>query len=125
MFGLYTKDGLIKKPWRIRCSRPGWLTPLARKCDGIHSHIPALGGTVARQTALYTPKLCRAVCSNLERGFHEAAAFGTTEVRFNKEDLKTLTEQELNWLIATALKLHRLCGHPNNRALVRNLATRS
>ena len=124
MFGLSTKDGLIKKPWRIRCSRPGWLTPLARKCDGTHSHIPALGGTIARQTALYTPKLCRAVCSNLQRGLHEAAAFGITEVRFNKEDLKTLTEQELNRLIATALKLHRLCGHPNNRALVRNLAAR-
>ena len=124
MFGLSTKDGLIKKPWKIRCSRPGWLTPLARKCDGTHAHIPALGGTIARQTALYTPKLCRAVCSNLQRGLHEAAAFGTTEVRFNKEDLKTLTEQELNRLIATALKLHRLCGHPNNRALVRNLAAR-
>ena len=39
MFGLKTDEGLLKKPWQIRCTQPGLVEALAKLCDGSHTHM--------------------------------------------------------------------------------------
>ena len=125
MFGLNDGNGnLHRKPWRFRCSKPGMLNPLQRQCDGTHPHAPVIGGQLARRTALYSPELCRAVCHCLQSSLEDPRVFGAIEIQIDREGLSTLTDKELSKLGETALKLHRLCGHPGNRALVRTLAAR-
>lgn len=125
MYGLNDGQGhFLKKPWRLRCTKPGLLRPLQRLCAGQRAHTPVIGGQLARRTALYTPELCRAVCQCIREGFSVLRICGAIEINIDREGLKTLTDKELTALGETALKLHRLCGHPGNRALVKTLAAR-
>ena len=124
-FGLKSPQGeFMKKPWRLRSSRPGLLTSMSRRCDGRHSHTPVMGGDLAKRTALYTPAMCRAACRCFLEFLDQPRVFGALEVKIDREGLKTLTEKELSHLAETALKLHRLCGHPSGPALVRTLAAK-
>ncbi|CAK9111071.1 unnamed protein product, partial [Durusdinium trenchii] len=105
-------------------SRPGLLTSMSRRCDGRHSHTPVMGGDLAKRTALYTPAMCRAACRCFLEFLDQPRVFVALEVKIDREGLKTLTEKELSHLAETALKLHRLCGHPSGPALVRTLAAK-
>ena len=51
--------------------------------------------------------------------------YGLDSVKIDRESLKTMTYQEIERLSLTVLKLHRRCGHPGNRALVKILAARN
>ncbi len=64
-FGLETTtaDGrraLAMKPTRFMSSAPAVLEALSRRCQGGHAHAPLLGGTRAKDAAVYPPGLCRA-----------------------------------------------------------------
>ena len=121
-YGLQDKDGgLMKKPWCLRTSRPGIFSLLARQCPGDHKHTPMVGGDRTKKSALYTPQLCRAVCQAYLQA-HQECAFGVSEIKVDREGLRNMTEQELSHLAHSVLKLHRLCGHPSNRALMKALA---
>ena len=97
MFNLRTEQGeFMKKPWRLRTTVPGLLNAMALRCDGRHPHVPMLGGKRARRSALYTPELCRAVCLCLRTFFDESKVFGAQAVTIDRDDLKTLTSQELS-----------------------------
>jgi hypothetical protein len=50
-----------KKPTRFMSSSPAMLEALSKKCRGGHAHAPLLGGTRARDAAVYPPGLCRAI----------------------------------------------------------------
>jgi hypothetical protein len=50
-----------KKPTRFMSSSPAMLEVLSKKCRGDHVHAPLLGGTRARDAAVYPPGLCRAI----------------------------------------------------------------
>jgi hypothetical protein len=65
-FGLETSaDGggraPAKKPTRFMSSSPAVLAALSRRCQGGHAHAPLLGGTRARDAAVYPPALCEAI----------------------------------------------------------------
>ncbi len=65
-FGLQTntQDGgraPAMKPTRFMSSAPAVLEALSRKCPGGHAHAPLLGGTRARDAAVYPPGLCKAI----------------------------------------------------------------
>jgi hypothetical protein len=65
-FGLRTstQDGdsaLAKKPTRFMSSSPAVLEALSRKCQGGHAHAALMGGTRARDAAVYPPGLCQAI----------------------------------------------------------------
>ncbi len=65
-FGLQTstQDGgqaPAMKPTRFMSSAPAVLEALSRKCPGGHSHATLLGGTRARDAAMYPPGLCKAI----------------------------------------------------------------
>ncbi len=49
------------KPTRFMSSAPALLEALSRKCRGGHGHAPLLGGTRARDAAVYPPGLCKAI----------------------------------------------------------------
>ncbi len=49
------------KPTRFMSSSPAILAALARKCQGGHVHAPLLGGTRARDAAVYPLGLCKAI----------------------------------------------------------------
>ncbi|CAK9113981.1 unnamed protein product, partial [Durusdinium trenchii] len=66
----------------------------------------------------------RAACRCFNEFLSQSRVFGALEVKIDREGLKTLTEKELAHLAETALKLHRLCGHPGSHALVRTLAAK-
>ena len=121
-YGLRCEEGFVKKPWMLRSSRPGLFTALGKRCNGQHEHVPTLG-VKARRSALYTPSMCRAAARCI-MDFDMVQTFGVLEVRPDYEGLKALTTQELERLYATVVKLHRLCGHPSNKALVKTLAAR-
>ena len=97
---------------------------LAQQCAGRHQHVPTLGQTRTKKSALYTIRLCRAVCQAYFRALRDGTAFGNFDVKVDRESLKSMTEQELSHLAQSVLKLHKLCGHPSNRALVKTLAAR-
>ncbi len=42
-------------------SSPAILEALSRRCQGDHAHAPLLGGTRARDAAVYPPGLCKAI----------------------------------------------------------------
>ena len=121
-YGLRCEEGFLKKPWMLRSSRPGLFTALGKRCNGQHEHVPTLG-VKARRSALYTPSMCRAAARCI-MDFDPVQTYGVLEVRPDYEGLKALTTQELERLYATVVKLHRLCGHPSNKALVKTLAAR-
>ena len=83
-----------------------------------------MGQTRTKKSALYTIRLCRAVCQAYFRALRDGTAFGNFDVKVDRESLKSMTEQELSHLAQSVLKLHKLCGHPSNRALVKTLAAR-
>ncbi|CAJ1329999.1 unnamed protein product, partial [Effrenium voratum] len=114
-FGLMDKGWPIKKPWRIRVTDETHLKSLHRLCPGDHEHAPCLGGG-----GRYTPSFCRTAAKAMMQ--QTAAAYGSTEPQANA--LGGLTSQEINKLAETVLKLHRQCGHPSNRALIRALRSR-
>ena len=65
-FGLETTaaDGrraLALKPTRFMSSAPAVLEALSRRCQGGHAHAPLLGGTRAKDAAVYPPGLCKAI----------------------------------------------------------------
>ena len=123
-YGLQVPEGLLRKPWRFRCSQTGVFSSLARQCDGRHKHVPTMGGTRTKKSALYTPRLCQAVCHAYHNARNSGEIFGALEINVDRDGLKTMTEQELQHISQTVLKLHRLCGHPSNRALMKTLAAR-
>ena len=49
------------KPTRFMSSSPAVLEALSRRCQGGHVHAPLLGGTRARDAAVYPPGLCEAI----------------------------------------------------------------
>ncbi len=49
------------KPTRFMSSSPAVLEALSRRCLGGHAHAPLLGGTRARDAAVYPPGLCEAI----------------------------------------------------------------
>jgi hypothetical protein len=51
----------VKKPTRFMSSSPAILEALTRRCRGDHEHAPLLGGTRARDAAVYPPELCSAI----------------------------------------------------------------
>ena len=121
MFGLTSPDGPVKKPWRFMTTRARALAGLARLCDGSHHHVPCLGQR-ARASAYYTKQLCHIAA----KGMLEPSELigGIAEVEPDPQVLEKLTPQELQHLMETVRKLHRLCGHPNNRALLKLLRAR-
>lgn len=121
-FGLKHEDKFMKKPWMLKCTRPGMIQPLARLCPRNHEHVPTLG-KLARRSALYTPQMCRVAARCLLQARSEMA-YGAIEVKADYDGLKELTSQELEKLYQSVYKLHKLCGHPSNRALQKTLAAR-
>ena len=122
MLGLTSEQGPVKKPWRFMCTREGALADLGRLCDGSHHHVPCLGSN-ARKSAFYTPQLCHLAAKGMLK--HSMLVGGIQE----EEDpdtsvLSKLTPQELQHLMETVRKLHRLCGHPNRRAMLKLLRAR-
>ena len=125
-FGLRSSEGLHKKPWTIRTNRPGAFQLMEKLCRGDHAHAPTMGGNVAKKTGLYTSAFCSlAGKCMLDYQMSDFGIFGAESVVIDREALKTMTEQELERLTLTVLKLHRRCGHPSNRALVKTLAARN
>ena len=120
--GLRTDDGFMKKPWMLKSSAPGMFSQLAKRCDGTHQHVPTLGA-LARRSALYTPQMCRLAARGILKA-DVGGVFGSIEVKPDYEALKTLTSQELEKLHQSIWKLHKLCGHPSNKALMKTLAAR-
>ncbi len=49
------------KPTRFMSSAPAVLEALSRRCQGGHVHAPLLGGTRAKDAAVYPPGLCEAI----------------------------------------------------------------
>ena len=119
-FGLMDKGWPIKKPWRIRVTDETHLKSLHRLCPGDHEHAPCLGGGLPERTGRYTPSFCRTAAKAMMQ--QTAAAYGSTEPQANA--LGGVIFQEINKLAETVLKLHRQCGHPSNRALIRPLRSR-
>ena len=119
MFGLSSEDGPVKKPWRFMCTSPHALISLKRECDDSHHHVPCLGQR-AKQSAYYTPQLCRLAAQGMLKDKEMIGAVQEPE----KEALARMTPLELQRLMESALKLHRLCGHPNNRAMLKLLQAR-
>eukprot|EP00913_Durusdinium_trenchii_P001265 g1166.t1 len=115
-----------KKPWTVRSSRSGVFELMERKCNGSHTHVPLEGGCRTKKSALYTTSMCRTaakcILDNLDTAYD---VFGVETIKIDRESLKTMTAQELERLTVTVMKLHRRCGHPSNRALVRTLAARN
>ena len=64
----------------------------------------------------------KCILDNLDTAYD---VFGVETIKIDRESLKTMTAQELERLTVTVMKLHRRCGHPSNRALVRTLAARN
>ncbi len=125
MYGLQHRGVPVKKPWKLRCSVKGGITSMARLCDGRHEHAPCLGGDVAKRSAFYTPEMCRLAAKCLMAPQEKINdVFGALEIKIDREGLRTLTEEEVNKMAMNVLKLHRRCGHPSNRALVKALAAR-
>ena len=65
-FGMTTSEeggvqAPARKPTRFMSSSPAILEALTRRCRGDHSHAPLLGGTRARDAAIYPPELCEAI----------------------------------------------------------------
>jgi hypothetical protein len=66
-FGMETSsaDGkgraAARKPTRFMSSSPAILEALSRRCPGDHVHAPLLGGTRAKDAAVYPPGLCSAI----------------------------------------------------------------
>lgn len=120
--GLRVDEGFMKKPWMLKSSSPGTFSQLSRRCDGTHQHVPTLG-TLARRSALYTPQMCRLAARGILKT-EIGGVFGSVEVKPDYEALKTLTPQELEKLHQSIWKLHKLCGHPSNKALMKTLAAR-
>ncbi len=60
-----TADGkgraAARKPTRFMSSSPAILEALSKKCPGDHEHAPLLGGTRARDAAVYPRGLCQAI----------------------------------------------------------------
>ena len=127
MFNLRAPDGNHhKKPWTLRCNRPGVMSKMERLCDGSHHHSPSMGGNVAKKTGLYTQQLCSMAVKCMRSYFvSDLDIFGMDSIKIDREALKTMTLQELERLSLTVLELHRRCGHPGNRALVKILAARN
>ncbi len=50
-----------KKATRFMSTAPAVLEALSRKCPGGHRHAPLVGGTRARDAAVYPPGLCEAI----------------------------------------------------------------
>ena len=67
-FGLETSRkgirGAARKRTRFLSNAEEILDELGKKCQGNHEHVPLTDGR-AREAAVYTPSLCRAIC----RGF--------------------------------------------------------
>ncbi len=117
-FGLQTstQDGgqaPAMKPTRFMSSAPAVLEALSRKCPGGHSHASLLGGTRARDAAVYPPGLCKAIAQGAAeqlrrdnrargaravrvwRGARELHAVrGTTEVHCDDAQDRTKNEDE-------------------------------
>lgn len=122
MLGLTSEQGPVKKPWRFMCTREGALADLGRLCDGSHHHVPCPGSN-ARKSAFYTPQLCHLAAKGMLK--HSMFVGGFQE----EEDpdtsvLSKLTPQEPQHIMETVRKLHRLCGHPNRRAMLKLLRAR-
>ena len=120
--GLRSDDGLMKKPWMLKSTAPGMFSTLNRRCDGTHDHVPTLGAR-ARRSALYTPQMCRLAARCILKA-EAGGVYGSVEVKPDHEGLKTMTPQELEKLHQSIWKLHKLCGHPSNKALMKTLAAR-
>jgi hypothetical protein len=65
-FGMTTRtsgggQASARKPTRFMSTSPAILEALSRKCRGDHVHAPLLGGTRARDAAVYPPGLCQAI----------------------------------------------------------------
>lgn len=127
MFNLRAQDGNYhKKPWTLRSNRFGVFSKMERLCDGSHKHSPTMGGTVAKKSGLYTPQMCSLAARCMKAYYLEDYnIYGLDSVKIDRESLKTMTYQETERLSLTVLKLHRRCGHPGNRALVKILAARN
>ena len=127
MFNLRAQDGNYhKKPWTLRSNRFGVFSKMERLCDGSHKHSPTMGGTVAKKSGLYTPQMCSLAARCMKAYYLEDYnIYGLDSVKIDRESLKTMTYQEIERLSLTVLKLHRRCGHPGNRALVKILAARN
>ncbi|CAK9110706.1 unnamed protein product, partial [Durusdinium trenchii] len=122
MFGLTSEHGPVRKPWRFMVTDPHALQGLNRPCCGSHHHVPCLG-PIARRSAYYTPQLCKIVARGIMKS-KELIGAVHEPVEPDPQVLEKLTPQELQVLMESARKLHRLCGHPNNRALLKLLRAR-
>ena len=91
-YGLQVPEGFLKKPWRLRCSKPGAYSSLAIQCPGRHQHVPTLGGNRTKCSALYTPRLGQAVCHAYHQDQRAGSIFGTMEMQVDREGLKLMTE---------------------------------
>jgi hypothetical protein len=106
-------QALAKKPTRFMSSAPAVLEALSRRCPGGHPHAPLVGGTRARDAAVYPPGLCEAIAQgasqqlrldNCARGVHAVRAWrgarelhavrAATEVRADAAQNHTRDEGE-------------------------------
>ena len=127
MLGLRTPEGLHKKLWMARSKTKGAFLPLEKNIfDRSHHHVPSLGGSLVKRTGLYTAEMFRAVAKCImKRQEPEHAMFAVSTNKIDRESLQTLTFQQVERLTVTVMKLHRRCGHPRDRALLKTLAARN
>jgi hypothetical protein len=92
-----------RKPTCFMSSSPAILEALSRRCQGGHAHAPLIGGTRARDAAVYPPGLCKAIAQGAaeqlrrdERAqtFIAAAVRGGREVHCDAAQGRTKDEGE-------------------------------
>ena len=71
-----------KKPTRFMTSAPAVLEALSKRCPGGHAHAHMVGGTRARDAAVYPPGLCAAIARGAsEQRRRDSQAGGVRAVR--------------------------------------------
>jgi hypothetical protein len=85
-FGMMTSvagggQAAAKKPTRFMSSAPAILEALARKCGGEHVHAPLLGGTRARDAAVYPPALCKAIAEGASEQLRREVRSGSRSLQ--------------------------------------------
>ena len=125
-YGLRTEEGLMKKPWRVKCTSKN-IWHLQRLCTCEEPHVPCEGGNRTRASALYPKAMCQQV-ARIVKKIHEEQeqqVFAAQDSSDNDpECLKQFTDQELMRVARELMSLHKKLGHPSRQAFVKMLRDR-
>jgi hypothetical protein len=69
------------KPTRFMSSARAVLEALSKKCPGDHVHAPLLGGTRARDAAVYPPALCKAIAEGASEQLRRDVSSGSRSLQ--------------------------------------------